>query len=120
MNVITWIFIALLFIILELVTTSFFLVWFGIGSLFAAILNYFGFDIYIQFIAFTIISIILILSTRMFADKITPEPNKKTTAERLIGQKARIIKKRDENNFVVKLMVKTGQHIVKIHLKLMT
>ena len=101
MEIITWIFIGLIFVILELVTTSFVLIWFGVGSLVAAILNYLGFDIYIQFIAFAVISTILILSTRKFADKITPEPNKKTTAERLIGRNAKIIKKIDNNNFIV-------------------
>lgn len=101
MEFMTWIFIALIFVILELVTTSFFLIWFGVGSIIAAILNYFGFDIYIQFIVFAIVSTILLLSTRKFANKITPEPNKKTTAERLIGKNAKIIKKRDDNHFVV-------------------
>lgn len=101
MEFMAWIFIALIFVILELLTTSFFLVWFGVGSIIAAILNYFGFDIYIQFIVFAIVSTILLLSTRKFANKITPEPNKKTTAERLIGKNAKIIKKRDDNHFVV-------------------
>ena len=101
MDIIIWIFIAIVFIIFELITTTFFLVWFGVGSLVAAILNYFGFDIYIQCSAFVIVSAILILSTRKFANKITPDSGKKTTAERLIGKNAKVLRQIDENTYVV-------------------
>lgn len=101
MDILIWIFIAAVFFILELITTTFFLVWFGVGSIVAAILNYLGFDIYIQFAGFIIVSIILILSTRKFAATITPEPTKKTTAERLIGMHGKVIKKLPNNSFIV-------------------
>ena len=101
MDIYIWILIAITFIILELITTSFFLVWFGISSIIAAVLNYLGFDIYVQFTAFILISVVLILSTRKFANKITPENTKKTTAERLIGKDAKVLRKIDENTFVV-------------------
>jgi membrane protein implicated in regulation of membrane protease activity len=92
MDVMIWIFIAVIFIILELTTNTFFLVWFGVGSLAAAVLNYLGFDIYMQFIVFVIVSAVLILSTRRFADRITPDSSKKTTAERLIGKTAKVVR----------------------------
>ncbi len=101
MDVIVWIFIAVIFVILELITTTFFLVWFGVGSLVAAILNYLGFDIYVQFLAFVIVSAVLILSTRKFANRITPESGKKTTAERLIGKTAKVLRQIDESTYVV-------------------
>jgi membrane protein implicated in regulation of membrane protease activity len=101
MDVLIWIFIAIVFIMLELITSSFFLVWFGIGAVVAAVLNYMGFDIYVQFIAFAVVSLILILSTRKFANRITPESDKKTTAERLIGKDAKVLRRIDENTFVV-------------------
>lgn len=101
MDVIIWIFMAVIFIILELITATFFLVWFGVGSLVAAVLNYFGFDIYVQFSAFVIVSVILILSTRRFANRITPESSKKTTAERLIGKTAKVARQIDDNTYVV-------------------
>ena len=93
MDIIIWILIAVLFIILELTTNTFFLVWFGIGALVSAILNYFNFDIYVQVSAFILISVILLLSTRKFALGITEEPVKKATSERLRGKKAVIIKR---------------------------
>lgn len=101
MDVIIWIFVAVIFIILELITATFFLVWFGVGSLVAAVLNYFGFDIYVQFSAFAIVSVILILSTRKFANRITPDSSKKTTAERLIGKTAKVARQIDDNTYVV-------------------
>ncbi len=104
MNIIIWIFLSVLFIILELISSSFFLIWFGVGSLVATILNYFGFNIYIQFTAFIIISLILLLSTRKFADRITPEPRKKVASERLIGKNAKIIQKLDENNYIINVL----------------
>ena len=103
MDVLIWILIAVVFIILELITTTFFLVWFGIGSVVAALLNYWGFDIYIQFTGFVIVSAVLILLTRKFADKITPENSKKTTAERLIGLNAKVIRQVDDSSYIVRV-----------------
>lgn len=101
MDILIWVFIAVIFTIFELVTGTFILIWFAVGSVVAAVLNYLGFDIYVQFIAFAIVSLMLILSTRRFADRITPEPTKKTTAERLIGKYGKVIRKRDDNNYIV-------------------
>lgn len=101
MDVLIWILIAMVFIVLELITNTFYLVWFGIGSLVAAILNYLGFDMYVQIASFIIVSAALILSTRKFADRITPESGKKTTAERLIGMDAKILRQIDETTYVV-------------------
>ena len=101
MDILIWVFIAVIFTIFELVTGTFILIWFAVGSVVAAVLNYLGFDIYVQFIAFAIVSLMLILSTRRFADRITPEPTKKTTAERIIGKHGKVIRKRDDNNYIV-------------------
>lgn len=103
MDILIWVLLAVVFIIMELITASFFLVWLDIGSVVAAILNYLGFDIYIQFTAFVVVSAILILMTRKFANRITPKSTKKTTADRLIGKKAKIIRKIDDCNFVVRV-----------------
>lgn len=91
------------FFIMELVTASFFLVWFGVGSIVAIILNYLGFNPYIQFIGFAVSSFILILSTRKFAKKVTKKAGKNATAERLIGQKGVVLKKLNKTNVVIKV-----------------
>ncbi len=55
-----WIIIAGICFIGEMLTTGFFLLWFGVGASVSAVLNYLGFDPMIQFIAFILISLILI------------------------------------------------------------
>lgn len=101
MDIFIWIMLAIVFVILELTTNTFVFVWLGVGSVVAAILNYIGFGIYVQFTLFVIASLILIFSTRKFANQITAESEKKIAAARLIGKNARILRKIDENTFVV-------------------
>ena len=101
MDILIWIFIATVFIILELTTNTFVLIWFGVSALVSAALNYLGFDVYIQFCVFIILSVILIFLTRKFAVKVTEEPTKKATSERLIGMQATVIKKLGDNEAIV-------------------
>lgn len=103
MDILIWVFIAILFIIFELTTNTFVLLWFGISALVSAALNYLGFDIYIQFAVFIILSLVLIFLTRKFAIKVTEEPTKKATSERLIGMKATVIKKLSDREAIVEV-----------------
>ena len=103
MDVMIWIFIAILFVLFELITNTFVLIWFGVASLVAAILNYLGFDLNIQVISFIVIAIVLVLSTRRFANRIYPENEKKVMADRLIGKNAEVFKKVDKNTFLVRV-----------------
>ena len=49
------------------------------------------------------ISNFISIYTKKFAIKVTPEINKKTTAERLIGRNAKVIRKIDDENIIVKV-----------------
>lgn len=84
----TWIIIAAICLIGEMLTTGFFLMWFGVGAVTAAILNYLGFDSTVQFTAFVMVSLILVAVSRPFAARITGEPSKKAVSDRLIGREA--------------------------------
>lgn len=64
MEIFIWIILAITFFLLEVLTGSFILVWFGVSSTVAAILNYFKFDFSTQFGAFIIISVILLVYTK--------------------------------------------------------
>ncbi|MCK9152075.1 NfeD family protein [Methanobacterium alcaliphilum] len=86
-----WIALAAICFIGEMITTSFFLLWFGIGASITAVLNYLGFDPMIQFVAFIIISLILLGISRPFAARITSESPKKAASDRLIGKEAIVI-----------------------------
>ena len=74
-----------------MLTTGFFLLWFGVGASVSAVLNYLGFDPMIQFITFVLISVILIAVSRPFAKKITKEPPRKAVSDRLVGKKGIVI-----------------------------
>lgn len=91
MNIEIWIALAALFFIGEMLTTGFFLLWFGVGASVGAVLNYLGFDPLVQFVAFIIISLVLIGISRPFAKRITKDSPKKAAADRLIGKEALVI-----------------------------
>lgn len=88
MNIEIWITLAAIFFIGEMLTISFFLMWFGIGASASAVLAYLGFDPLVQFVAFIIISLVLIGISRPFARRITKDSPKKAASDRLIGEDA--------------------------------
>lgn len=86
-----WIILAGLCFIGEMLTTGFFLLWFGVGASLAAVTNYLGFDPTVQIIVFILISIILLAISRPFALKITKEPPRKAVSDRLVGKTGIVI-----------------------------
>ncbi|NYB51532.1 MAG: NfeD family protein [Methanobacteriaceae archaeon] len=86
-----WIVLAGVCFIGEMLTTGFFLLWFGVGACLAAVLNYLGFDPWVQFIAFILISIALIAISRPLAQKITKEPPRKAVSDRLVGKQGIVV-----------------------------
>lgn len=87
-----WILIAAVCFIGELITAGFFILWFGVGASVAAVLSYLGFSETTQFVAFILVSLILLALSRPFAKKITQGlPTKKATSDRLIGEKGIVI-----------------------------
>ena len=87
-----WILIAAVCFIGELITAGFFILWFGVGASVAAVLSYLGFSETTQFVAFILVSIILLALSRPFAKRITMGmPDKKAASDRLIGEKGIVI-----------------------------
>ena len=77
------------FIIAEIFTLGFVLLWFGIGGLVAAFVAFLGFGVAWQFLAFAIVSITLTaLSRKIFADFYSHSDNElvKTGIDSLPGQ----------------------------------
>jgi len=82
-----WLILAVIFILGELLTGTFFLVSLGIGSAFAGLANYLNFDYRIQLLVFVIISLICIILSKPIASKLTTNsPSKKSNSDRLIGE----------------------------------
>ena len=82
-----WLIIGVLFLIAEIFTPSFFIMWFGIGA-FAAMLVAFLFEnsVLYQSIAFILVSLILVLFTRKLAQKMSGKPSRLIVQDEMIGR----------------------------------
>ncbi|MHB9025852.1 MAG: NfeD family protein [Armatimonadota bacterium] len=81
-----WMIIAALFIIAEIFTAGFFLFWFGIGAAVAGVLALLGLGAGWQWGAFAVVSAVLFLLSRRFADRISRQQPPGIGADRYIGQ----------------------------------
>jgi len=93
-----WIVVAVLCFLGEILTTSFFLLWFGISASISAIISYFNFDPIFQLIAFILLSLILLGASRPFTQKISHKTLRKAASDRLIGKQAIVIQEISPNN----------------------
>ena len=86
-----WIILAIVVLIGELLTGGFYLLSIGLGSIAAAILNYFQFSITIQIVAFILFSLIFIIISRPLFKRLNQNSvDKKSNTERLIGLNAKV------------------------------
>ena len=93
-----WLVVAIIFFIGEMFTVGFFLLWFGIAAVFAAISAFFGIaDEITQWAIFLITSAVLVLLTRPFAKRITKKAPREATVDALIGKKAMVIETIDSS-----------------------
>lgn len=86
-----WAVLAAVLIIGEMFTAGFFLLPFGIGAVVAAVLAFLDLAIGWQWLAFLGVSVIMLLSLRGFADRVTHEPPEKVGVDRLIGKPGVVI-----------------------------
>jgi len=100
-----WIFLGILLMVLEIFTPTFFVFWFGLGSLAAAIVAYFYENTIFELLTFIVVSGILVLSTRKLAKKITGEEVRSINVDEIIGKEAIVIEQIDN---------KLGKGVVKV------
>jgi len=100
-----WIILGVLLMVLEIFTPTFFVFWFGLGSLAAAIVAYFYENTIFELLTFIVVSGILVLSTRKLAKKITGEEVRSINVDEIIGKEAIVVEQIDN---------KLGKGIVKI------
>lgn len=81
-----WIIIAALFIVAEVFTAGFFILWFGIGAAIAGILALLGVSIVWQWVVFVIVSGVLFAISRRFAERFTRKQPPGIGADRFIGK----------------------------------
>ncbi len=86
-----WMFLAAVFIIGEIFTAGFFLLWFGIAAAIGGLLAFLGLSIGWQLGVFVFVSGVLLIFSRRFAEKVSKKSSSYVGAERLIGKKGIVI-----------------------------
>lgn len=104
-----WLIAAGIFFIGEMLTAGFLIFWLGVGSLVALLVSLFTSNLVIQTAAFVISSIILIFSTKSFADKFTRKDGVATNVYTLNGKKGIVIE--EINPTLGKGQIKVGGEI---------
>jgi membrane protein implicated in regulation of membrane protease activity len=90
-----WMAIAAFFIVAEMFTMGFFLLWFGIGAAVAGILALAGLGAGWQLGSFVVISAILFAVSRSFAEKFTKKQPPGVGADRFVNKKGVVIEEID-------------------------
>jgi membrane protein implicated in regulation of membrane protease activity len=88
-----WVALAAVFVVGEIFTVGFFLFPFGVGAGVAAILTAAGAPAWLQWVAFIVISGILVLFSRRLAERFSKEPPERVGVDRLIGELAIVTEK---------------------------
>lgn len=81
-----WVILCAAFIIGEIFTAGFYLFPFAVGTGVAAILTLFGLPSWAQWVAFIVLSAVLVVFSRRLVDRFTKEPPERTNVDRLIGE----------------------------------
>lgn len=103
MNIWFWVWVALAVIlsVAEIFTAGFFLLPFGIGAAIAALLEFvWPGSIGWQWAAFVILSSLLLVVLRRFAERVTHEPPQKVAGDRLIGRSGVVIARLEPHSVV--------------------
>ena len=100
-----WIIVAAVFVVAEILTAGFFLLWFGVGAAVAGVLTLMGLGATWQLAAFVVVSFVLFLFSRRFADRFTKEQPPGIGADRFIGKQGVVIEgiKNSENKGRVRI-----------------
>jgi membrane protein implicated in regulation of membrane protease activity len=86
-----WMVIGAVFLVGEIFTAAFFLLWFGVGAVVAGLLALAGAGFVWQLAAFAVVSLVLFAASRRFADRFTKKQPPGIGADRFLGRKAIVI-----------------------------
>jgi membrane protein implicated in regulation of membrane protease activity len=90
-----WMALAALFIVGEIFTQGFFLLWFGIGAAVAGVLAIFGLGMGWQLGAFVVVSGVLFVASRRLAEKISKKQPPGIGADRFVGLEGIVLEEID-------------------------
>ena len=94
---ITWIFLAIVTLCVELITVGLTSIWLTGGSLLALLLNVIGAPVAVQIAAFFIATFVLLYFTRPWAIKYVNNRRTRTNYEETIGREVRVIERVDNH-----------------------
>lgn len=86
-----WIVLALVFFAAEIFTAGFVLLCFGIGALAGAALAFFGLGLTWQLIAFIVATVVAVLLSRPFAERVTSTGPQFLAGDRVLGKRAVVL-----------------------------
>ena len=95
METMYWLLIFIVLFVIEIGTMGLSTIWFAGGALAAFIMGIIGFGTGVQIAVFSIVSIVLLVSTRPIALKYFNKERQKTNAESLIGKQALVLEEVD-------------------------
>ena len=104
-----WMAIGAIFIIGEIFTAGFFLLWFGIGALTAGILAMLGLGIGWQLGAFVVVSGVLFLVSRRFAERISKKQPPGIGADRFVGLRGLVLEEIDNIKNTGRVRLQKGE-----------
>lgn len=90
-----WMIIAAFFVVAEIFTAGFFLLWFGVGAAVAGVLALFGLGFGWQVGVFVVVSGVLFVVSRRFAEKFTKKQPPGIGADRFIGKEGMVLEEVD-------------------------
>ena len=97
MDMIGWLVAFVILIGIEAATMALTTIWFAGGAVFAFFAAVLGFSIQTQLVVFLIVSFVLLLFTRPLAMRFVNRETVKTNVDGLIGRRAKVITKIDNN-----------------------
>ncbi len=92
-----WMIIAAFFVLGEIFTAGFFLLWFGIGAVVAGLLAMFGLSFGWQLGAFVVVSGVLFVVSRRFAERFSKKQPAGIGADRFVGLRGIVLEEIDND-----------------------
>jgi membrane protein implicated in regulation of membrane protease activity len=104
-----WMIIAALFIVGEIFTQGFFILWFGIGAGVAGIFSLLGLGIGWQLAAFVVVSGVLFIVSRRFAERFSKKQPPGIGADRFVGLEGIVLEEIDNAKNTGRVRVKEDE-----------
>lgn len=90
-----WLLALVAFLVIELITVGLTTIWLAGGALVAFILAILGVNVWVQIIAFVVVSFVLVYFTRPLAVKYLNPRHTRTNSDELIGETVKVIERID-------------------------